>query len=222
MAFLTPRRGSASHHLSGYGLPVLTSSRPVTGLILVVVAVFLGGCSSGSFVRVKSVESTAVDAPALSRAVYWSSDRNTAEVYLTDLDPAALEPGLDLSRLRGRIVQLRMFMEPLAGSTPIANTACSVVVRHIVLADGAVGIYSGGGFLQPGSRPGKDSFSGHIEGATLRLTARTKSFIDPLGPATLDARFSAIRDEAAARSLAARVDEILLRIKGSGVQAAQR
>jgi hypothetical protein len=177
----------------------------------VAAALLLGGCAVQTGVEVRSVQQSAMDAPVMRTAAYTSSDRNTAEVYLTDLDRSQLQPGADLSGISGRIVQIRMFLEPLAGSTPIEASACSVIVRHIVLADGQVGIYGGGGFLNPDRRAGRSRFSGHVRGATLRLTAQTEGFNDALGAATLDARFSARRDEELAALIAARVDDLLLR-----------
>jgi hypothetical protein len=191
--------------------------------LICLLAAFVAGCTdSPTAVRVKSVEASTADEPRVPLAVYRSTDLNTAEVYLTDLDPATLEPGADLTHITGRIVQIRMFMQPLAGSTPIASTACSVVVRHIVLADGAVGVYSGGGFIFLGSSPGKPTFSGRIQNATLRLTAHNAAFTDPLGPSTLDATFTARNDDAAASTLSARVDEILLRLPATSIQTAHQ
>lgn len=172
----------------------------------------IGGCATKTAVEVRSIQQSAVDAPTLRVAAYRSTDRNTAEVYLTDLDPAALKAGADLGGLSGRIVQIRMFLEPRAGSTPIEVAACSAIVRHIVFADGEVGIYGGGGFMNPDRRAGRSRFSGTVRGATLRLTGKTPGFNDALGPATLDTSFSARRDEELASLIAARVDDALLRV----------
>jgi hypothetical protein len=185
-------------------------SRPGFILAFVVGAVLaLPGCIADSHVKVASVNSPVVDAPLLPVAAYLTPDGNTAEVYLTDLDPDKLDPGTDLSRVSGRIVQLRLFLSPKAGSTPIASTACSTAVRHIVLADGAIGVYAGGGFLLPDGRPGGREFSGRISDATLKLVARSGGFADRLGPAVLSGTFAATRNEALARKLAARVQDIL-------------
>jgi hypothetical protein len=181
-------------------------------IALCVFLLLLTGCTTRTAIEVRSVQNAAMDAPALRTAAYTSSNRNTAEVYLTDLDAAALEPGASLEGLSGRIVQIRMFLEPLAGSTPIEPTACSVIIRHIVLADGEIGIYGGGGFLNPNRRAGRSRFSGTVRGATLRLTGQTDGFNDALGPSRLDATFSARRDESLARRIAARVDDLLLSV----------
>jgi hypothetical protein len=170
---------------------------------------FLGGCIADSRVKVMSVDSTVLDAPVLPTAAYLTPDGNTAEVYLTDLAAESLDPGSDLSRVSGRIVQLRLFLSPKAGKTPIEETACSTAVRHIVLANGAIGVYAGGGFLLPDERPGGRELSGRVSDATLRLAAQSGGFADKLGPAVLSGSFSAPRNEALARKLAARVQDIL-------------
>jgi hypothetical protein len=174
-----------------------------------VLALVAGGCISDSRVKVASVNSDAVDAPTLPTAAYLTPDRNTAEVYLTDVEPGSLDPGTDLGRISGRIVQIRMFLSPKAGSTPIEPTACSIAIRHIVLANGAIGVYAGGGFLLPDENPGGSEFSGRISDATLKLVGQAGGFTDKLGPAVLSGTFAAHRNEALARKLAARVQDIL-------------
>ena len=150
-----------------------------------------------------------MDAPRLSTAVYWNADSSSADIYLTDLSGTDLDPGTPLSELSGRIVHLQLFVVPLAGSTPIENSACSVTIRHIVLASGQVGVYSGGGFLNP-TRVSRTELAGSLRGGTIRLTARTPAFADRLGPATVDLNFSAHREEALARRIGSRVNEVLL------------
>jgi hypothetical protein len=183
-------------------------SKGIWGLILAFLVVFWGGCATDSSVRVRSEQSAVMDAPRLPLAVYASPDSTTADIYLTDLTEEDLDPAADLAGLSGRIVSLHLFVVPLAGTTPLDPTACSVTVRHIVLAKGNIGVYSGGGFLNP-SRAGGQDLAGHIEGATLRLTGKTPGFVDKLGPATLDATFKAAREEGLARRIKVRVEEIL-------------
>ncbi len=149
-----------------------------------------------------------MDAPRLSTGVYASPDSSSADIYLTDLADTDLDPGTDLAGLSGRIVELHLFVVPLPGTTPTDSTACSVTVRHIVLAHGSIGVYSGGGFLNP-SREGGTDLGGTVRGATLRLTGKTGNFNDRLGPSTLSGHFTAARDEGTARRIKALVDEIL-------------
>lgn len=189
------------------------------GLAGVLAAAAVGavtGCTTDSSVRIQSVQNAVMDVPDLPVAAYWASDPSTADIYLTDLDAAALDPGTDMSRVSGRIVHFHLFMVPLAGSTPIGSEACSVMVRHIVLARGSIGVYAGGGFLLPSGRPGDPEFGGSVKGATLRLAGKTPSFVDRLGAATMDAGFAAPRDEATAKRIAARVNDVLGVVERSG------
>ena len=184
------------------------------GLVVTLLGATLG-CGGESAVRVRSEGSAVMDAPRLPVAVYASPDSTTADIYLTDLTGEELDPTTDLSGLSGRIVSLHLFMVPLPGTTPMDSTACSVTVRHIVLAHGVIGVYSGGGFLNP-RRQGESDLGGTVRGATLRLTGKTAGFADRLGPSTLEGSFVAVRDEALARRIRLRVDEILSKAEAPG------
>jgi hypothetical protein len=140
---------------------------------------------------------------------YTARDRNTADVYLTDLPPDALKPGADLSEVWGQLVHLHLFVAPKPGSTPIATSACSVTVRAVVIARGEIGVYGGGGFLDPETEPGDSVLEGSMRRASCRLVAKTPGFMDRLGASSFQADFTAARDEPGARSLAARLQEIL-------------
>ncbi len=175
----------------------------------VLVMLALASCAHDSHVRVTSLASQVAYSPALPTSAYSSSDPTTAEILLTDLAPAELDRGATLEGLTGTIVQVRMFLDPSPGDTPIASTAVNCSIREIVLAGGQVGVYSGGGFLLPRDRPGNTHLRGTIKDATLRLSARTPSFVDRLGPSRLDATLAPVRDEALARRIRARVEEIV-------------
>lgn len=153
-------------------------------------------------------ESARLNATATVQA-YRSSDANSAEIYLMDLPDWVLDADADLSAVQGTMTQLRMFIDPSPGDTPIDATACSVTVRHIVIAGGEVGVYSGGGFLDPSDTPGDRTFSGRVKGATVRLVAASPGFKDLLGPARFSAGFTAKKDDALARRMEARFRSLL-------------
>lgn len=140
---------------------------------------------------------------------YVSSDVNTADVYMSDLPVAALDPQADLSGVSGVLVHLHMFIAPLAGETPIANSACSATVRVVVVADGHVGIYGGGGFLAPREAPGRTTFGGTIRDASCRLTAKSPGFADLLGSSVFSCTFRVPSDAAAAKRIERRLSTIL-------------
>jgi len=189
----------------------------LTGIVAFL-AVALVGCVSDNSVRVSSARSAAADSPRLPTAAYVAEGPGAASVYLTDLDPAALDRGTDLSGISGRIVQIRMFLSPSSGSTPVGKNACSATVRHIILADGNIGVYSGGGFAWPESAVGDPRLQGTVSNATMRLTGSHGSFSDRLGAATLEASFNAPRDESLARRIAARVDDVLLLVRDTAAK----
>jgi len=98
-----------------------------------------------------------------------------------------------------------MFLMPKAGSTPIDFTAANATVHHYVIADGAVGVYSGGGFLLPSSEPTGKSISARLGGATLRLAEQAGPFVDRLGTSRVRGSVSAKRDEETADAIAMRL-----------------
>jgi hypothetical protein len=178
-------------------------------MAILVSAILFSGCAGQNRIEVQSVREAIADTPTLPTAVYGTADGNTADIYLTDLPASALDPGASLTGVSGRLAHLHLFVAPKAGSTPIAASACSVTIRYIVIAEGNVGVYAGGGFLLPRSSVGDESFQARVDDATLRLTGRTEGFHDRLGPSTMNAQVAAQRDESGARRLAARVDDLV-------------
>lgn len=149
------------------------------------------------------------DVVMLPSAAFVNEGSGGASIFMTDLPPEALDAGTDLSRVSGRITQIRMFLTPSPGNTPIGRSACTATLRHIILANGTIGVYSGGGFLWPSGSIDSPRFGGRVEDATMRLTGRIGAFSDRLGASTLNATVSANRDAALAQRISARIDDIL-------------
>lgn len=172
----------------------------------------LAGCGArtalgGGSVRVESIDEGTALRPALRLRAYRAEDRNTADIYLTDLTPEQLEPTVDPTTLAGSIVHVHMFIRPRSGRTPIEGTASTAAIRHVVLANGEVGVYSGGGFLLPSGNVGDSRFGGRISRATLRLTRSTDGFNDLLGAAEFSGAVSAPLDDAMAAKIEALLEE---------------
>lgn len=185
-----------------------TPIRACAGLLVVLCGV-LGGCSfSGGPLTAHSVESTLSLELSPTVRAYRALDQNTADIYLTDIPEPALALGTSLEGVSGQIVHLRLFVSPEAGSTPIDQTACSVSIRLVVVSQGEVGIYGGGGFLFPDDDPGSSTLDGNVEQATMKFIASTEHFADRLGPSELSGSVSAPKDAALAQRLSARMDEI--------------
>lgn len=167
------------------------------------------GSGGGRTVELRSAEAGSRLVATATMQAYRSSDPNSAEIYTTDLPAWALEADADLSTVEGNMTQFRMFIDPEPGETPIDPTACSVTIRHIVIARGEVGVYAGGGFLHPGDSPGGRSFGGSVRGATVRLVAASPGFKDLLGPSSFKGGFSATKDEQLTRRMEARFMSLL-------------
>jgi hypothetical protein len=133
---------------------------------------------------------------------YYAADPNTADFYLSDLPAEAFADDADLSRFSGSLVHVHMFLAPKAGSTPIAFSANSVTVRHLIIAEGQLGQYSGGGFLLPKGTAGDSSFGGTLKDASMRLTARTPGFVDRLGAAEFESGLKVPKDVSRAKRMA--------------------
>lgn len=133
---------------------------------------------------------------------YYAADPNTADFYLSDLPAEAFADGADLSRFSGSLVHVHMFLAPKAGATPIAFSANSVTVRQLIIAEGQLGQYSGGGFLLPSGTAGDSTFGGRLKDATMRLTARTPGFVDRLGASEFESGLKVPKDVSRAKRMA--------------------
>lgn len=126
--------------------------------------------------------------------VYGFEDRHRADFYLTDLPEEVWKSGADASNLNGTMVHVAMFVTPKAGRTPIAVDANSAIVRVLVLSNGQVGLYGGGGFFTRSGAPGMESVGGSVTDGTVRLVRATPGFNDLLGPSTFNCGFTTVLD----------------------------
>lgn len=165
----------------------------------------------GARLSVDSVETAASLRPAFRTTAYTRSDRNTIDIYLSDL-PASrfMNPRDRLDDATGNLVHIHVFLVPRAGRTPIDSTACNVTVRHVVFADGAVGVYGGGGFVLPRTSFESEVFAGSVLDATLRLIRAGPGFSDRLGTATLAGRFAAQKNEPLAAAMGSRINSLIV------------
>ena len=91
----------------------------------------------------------------------------------------------------GQVVHFELLWEPKGGATPLSPTATNVSIRHVVFADGEVGVYAGAGFALPDGDVGRGAVSMRVQNATLRLAESTEGFIDRLGEAEMVGAFKA-------------------------------
>ena len=191
-----------------------------TALLPLMLTSILGGCSSIGFTG-SSGSSTTIDAQGRTFSTsypiraYQFDDKNTADVYLTDLSDDELSAffteSRDWSQITGTIARVHLFLQPKPGRTPIEPTAASAAIRWIIISSGEIGVYDGAGFMIPGGRIAKGSISGSIRNAPLRLTRKTPGFADPLITPELDIKFATKLDEQSADELAARTEALAAR-----------
>lgn len=179
----------------------------------------LAGCSSGSRVELQAVDSSGRLATDLPRGTYATGGSATADIYLTDLSLADLDPGASFDRLTGQITHITLFLPPRAGRTPISDDACTATMRHVILNRGEVGVYAGGGFVRaaaPSQTPWYEAtgvLSGTFSDATIKPAASTPGFADRLGTSVMRGSFRVLEDSGLAAQCAARLNEAMARAK---------
>lgn len=158
-------------------------------------ALLLGGCftpKSPGNLMVRSVTDQPVELEcAFSQAFFRPADAGTS-FYLSDVPLDDLLQG----RPRvGQIMHVELMWLPKAGRTPVDATATNVSIRHVVFADGEVGVYGGAGFAWVKGKPEGKKLTLDIEEASMSLLASTPGFQDLLTPSILTGRLTASRDE---------------------------
>ncbi len=176
----------------------------------------LGGCARNqATLNVQSLVADAAMQPSLPFRAYVPIDRNTADIYLSDIPAARLADLSDpLNDVSGHVLHIHIFLMPQAGQTPIDPSACNITVQHLIVTSNdsgspvATGLYAGGGFCLPKASPGDSVFGGSLLDATLRLARATPGFADRLGPARMAGSFDAPRNDDLARAISARMEAV--------------
>jgi hypothetical protein len=199
--------------------PSRSSIRPALAAPALAAAILLGGCSifrgsfgSGGTARLESVQTTAKLEARLDTSAYLEAGEYAADIYMTDLSPGDLLPQADLRGTWGQFIHIHLFIEPSAGDTPISRDACSAIVRHLVISDGQIGLYGGGGFLQPSGKPGDPSLGGSLADATMKPITGTAGFVDRLGSSVFSGSVGGKRDAVEAERLRKGLQSLLLRL----------
>lgn len=134
----------------------------------------------------------------LSFGVYAERDGVEHSFILSDLP---LEELVNGDAESGQIVHVEFLWTPRPGSTPVEATAVNVSVRHIVISQGEIGIYSGAGFAWVRGELGADQITLVIRDASLKLTDSTEDFVDLLTPARLSGTMGVQRDDRLTRQM---------------------
>ncbi|MDG2424515.1 MAG: hypothetical protein P8M22_11100 [Phycisphaerales bacterium] len=179
-----------------YGIPLT---------IILAAAILVGGCAYvdtarhwvGGFATGADVSSISSDPSYMpmtfSMAVCGEDPYVDTSVWMTDITNETLMSG-DIPR--GQILHVELLFTPRPGWTPIDSTATNLAVRYMLIVDGQVGIYEGGGFGYPVGTGRSSSMTLRIDEATMQLTRSTEGFVDLLSPAELSGTFSGPCDTA--------------------------
>ncbi len=171
---------------------------------MLVLACVLGGCGfsrSGGPARLQSLQNNGALQSPLPTRVYTARDADSVDIYMTDLPSSVWNAGADVSDMSGVLVHVHMFIRPRAGRTPIADTASTATIRVLVLAQGEIGVYGGGGFFVNSGNPGKERFRGGVRDASLRLVSATGGFVDRLGACAFTGEVSGTLDTETANAI---------------------
>lgn len=113
-------------------------------------------------------------------------------LYVSDLP---LDELLGGGVRNGQFLHAQLLWLPLPGRTPVDESAMNLTLRYVVVSEGEVGVYGGGGFAWPFGTPGEGDLTLSIEGSSLSLLAKSAGFTDLLSPArltgTVTAKFDA-------------------------------
>ena len=118
-------------------------------------------------------------------------------IWMTDIPLDQLTSGVFSD---GQIIHLQLLWKPVAGKTPLSSSSTNLAIKHIIIADGKVGVYTGGGFCLPNGSPQK-GMSLYIEEATIALQEGAIGFNDLLTPATMTGRVSSVPNTRIARQI---------------------
>ena len=147
----------------------------------------------------------------ISTAVCTSDPFVHTSLWMTDLTFSQIEAG-DIDN--GLVLHIEMLFPPRAGETPIDDAATNLSIRFIVISNGELGVYEGGGFGYPIGGHEDGEMSLRVEPSGLVLAESTEGFIDLLSPATLSAVFTGTCDDMAGHRLADGIDQLVTNVLG--------
>jgi hypothetical protein len=196
--------------------PCLTLGLRACRVVAIVLpGIAVGGCSSwwtstfageGAEVRIESLGATPVALDGiLPFGAYVASDADHS-MYVSEIPLDELLRG---GVQNGQFLHAQLLWIPLPGRTPVDATAMNVTLRYIVVSEGKVGVYGGGGFAWPSGTPGEGDLTLSIEGSSLSLLAKSEGFTDLLTPARLTGTVSATLNPAETRRFRRGVSQVV-------------
>ena len=113
-------------------------------------------------------------------------------------------PYEDLARgtaRNGRFLHVEVLWRPRPGKTPIEPSSTNLSIRFVVVSNGEVGVYVGGGFgFISAGRPGDREIEVDITGSSISLVDKTPGFVDLLSPAEMTGTLGALENAENARA----------------------
>ena len=101
----------------------------------------------------------------------------------------------------GRFLHIEVLWRPKAGRTPVEPSSTNLSIRFVVVSNGEVGVYIGGGFAWiDGGKPADEAIGLEITGASVSLVDKTPGFVDLLSPAILVGELGALKNAENARA----------------------
>jgi hypothetical protein len=101
----------------------------------------------------------------------------------------------------GRFLHIEVLWRPKAGRTPVEPSSTNLSIRFVVVSNGEVGVYIGGGFAWiDGGKPADEAIGLDITGASVSLVDKTPGFVDLLSPAILVGELGALQNAENARA----------------------
>jgi hypothetical protein len=113
-------------------------------------------------------------------------------------------PYEDLARgtaRNGRFLHVEVLWRPRPGKTPIEPSSTNLSIRFVVVSNGEVGIYVGGGFgFISAGRAGDGEIEIDMTGSSISLVDKTPGFVDLLSPAEMTGTLGAFENAENARA----------------------
>lgn len=160
----------------------------------------LAGCSiePGGLVEAVGSGDTAARLPSQFTTGTYSVEPAATTVVFSDIPYEELADG---TAKDGRFLHIEVLWRPRAGRTPIETSSTNLSIRFVVVSNGEVGVYVGGGFgWIKGGREGDGALGLDIIGSSISLIDKTPGFVDLLSPATLIGELGALRNAENARA----------------------
>ena len=158
------------------------------------------GCSitPGGSVEIVGSGDTAVRLTSEFTTGTYAIEPAQTTVVFSDIPYEELATG---TAKNGRFLHIEVLWRPRAGRTPVEPSSTNLSIRFVVVSNGEVGVYIGGGFAWiDGGKPADEAIGLEITGASVSLVDKTPGFVDLLSPATLVGELGAQKNAENARA----------------------